>query len=114
MKVLITGANGFMGQALCSVMRQSGFSVRSAVRQKYNKLSISHEIIEVGDIGPQTDWQKALVGVDIVIHLAGRAHILNNRVDNSLATFRQINVLGTERLARMAAKAGVKRFIFIS
>lgn len=114
MKVLITGANGFIGQALCSVMHQSGFTVRSAVRQKNNKLPINCEIAEIGDIGPETDWQKALAEVDIVIHLAGRAHILGRKGDDSLAAFRKVNVLGTERLARTAAKSGVKRFIFIS
>lgn len=114
MKVLITGANGFIGQALCPVMSQSGLSVRSVVRKKDNRLVIHCETIEVGDIGPQTDWQKALTGVDTIVHLAGRAHIMNDKSDDSLGVFRKVNVFGTERLARTAAFAGVKRFIFVS
>ena len=114
MKILVTGATGFIGKALCETLRKGGFDLRAAVRQKNNKMPCDCEIVEIGDIGPQTDWQKALAGIDIVIHLAGQTHILKDTVDNSLTAFRKVNVLGTERLARMAAKAGVKRFIFIS
>jgi len=114
MKVLVTGANGFIGQALCKFFCTSGFGLLAAVRQKDNRLLADYEVVEVGDIGPQTDWQKALTGMDTVVHLAGREHILKEHSSNFLMEFRKINVLGTERLARMAAKAGVKRFIFIS
>ncbi|MBU4376269.1 MAG: NAD-dependent epimerase/dehydratase family protein [Candidatus Omnitrophica bacterium] len=114
MRILITGATGFIGKALCEALYECDFDLRAAVRQKDDKLSVNYEIVEIGDIGPQTNWQKALVGVDIVVHSAGRAHILGNKADNSLAAFRRVNALGTERLARMAAKWGVKKFIFIS
>ena len=91
----------------------------------------------MGDINELTDWQQALAGVDTVVHLAGRAHVMDSRWslpcawipafagmtrvagmtrggNDELLTFRKVNVYGTERLARMAVKAGVKRFIFIS
>lgn len=114
MKVLITGATGFIGRALSEALRDSGFNLRAAVRQKDNKLPIDCEVVEIGDIDSNTDWQKALAKVDTVIHLAQRAHISNDKVNDSLTDFRKVNLFGTQRLARMAAKAGVKRFIFIS
>ncbi len=67
----------------------------------------------VGDIDGQTDWSQALAGVDCVVHLAARVHVMkptaNDRVD-----FERTNVLGTERLARAAAAGGVKRFVYLS
>ncbi len=114
MKILITGATGFIGRPLCKALRDSGFNLRAAVRLRDNKLPIDCEIVEIGDIDSNTDWQKALAGVDTVIHLAGRTRVANDKVDYSLTDFRKVNLLGTERLARMAAEAGVKRFIFIS
>jgi nucleoside-diphosphate-sugar epimerase len=72
------------------------------------------QYIQVGDINESTEWQEALAGVDTVIHLAARVHVLKDKAVDPLDAFRRVNVLGTERLARMAAKAGVKRFIFIS
>jgi nucleoside-diphosphate-sugar epimerase len=68
----------------------------------------------VGDINGSTDWQKALIGIDVVIHLAARVHAVHETTADFLDAFRQVNVFGTQHLARMAAKAGVQRFIFIS
>jgi len=113
-KVLVTGANGFIGKSLCLNLKRNNYSVRGAVRNNSLDIPGVDQYIQVGDIDDLTDWQQALDGIDIVIHLAGRAHVLNNSSDNSLDTFRRINVLGIERLARMAVKAGVRRFIFIS
>ena len=114
MKILITGATGFIGKALSQALRNSGFDLRAAVRQRDIKLPIDYEVVQIGDIGPRTDWQEALVGVDTIIHLAARVHIMHKVATDPLESFRKINVLGTGHLARMAAKAGVKRFIFIS
>ena len=72
------------------------------------------ECIQVGDINDLTDWQQALAGVDTVIHLAARVHIMNDSAADPIEAFRTVNVFGTQRLALMAAKVGVKRFIFIS
>ena len=112
MKILLTGATGFIGRMLSKALRDAGFDLRIAVRQRDSKLFVGYEVIETGDIDSNTDWQSALVDVDVVIHLAGRAHILNDKIDNSLADFRKVNAFGTQRLAQMAVKAGVKRFIF--
>ena len=114
MKILITGATGFIGKTLCEALSNYGFNLRAAVRQRDIKLPIDYEIVQIGDIGLQADWQEALIGVDTVIHLAGMVHMLGDTGDHSLSTFRKVNVLGTEQLARMAIKAGVKKFIFIS
>ncbi|MBU0598542.1 SDR family oxidoreductase [Patescibacteria group bacterium] len=113
-KVLVTGANGFIGRNLCAFLKEKGFIVRGAVRNNVRDLSGVDEYIQVGDINESTDWQQALAGVDTVIHLAARVHIMNDPVADPIDAFRKVNVLGTERLARMAVKVGVKRFIFIS
>ncbi len=113
-KVLVTGANGFIGRNLCTFLKEKGYCVRAAVRNNVCNVSGVDENIQVGDINESTDWQQALAGVDTVIHLAARVHIMNDSVTNLVEEFRKVNVLGTERLARMAVKAGVERFIFIS
>lgn len=114
MKILVTGANGFIGRNLCASLKEKGFIVRGALRNNVRDIPGVDEYVRVGDINESTDWQQALAGVDAVIHLAARVHIINDPVADPIKAFRKVNVLGTERLARMVAKAGVKRFIFIS
>ncbi len=70
--------------------------------------------VAVGDIGPDTDWTPALVGVDAVVHLAARVHTTQETAADPLAEFRKVNVDGTRRLAEAAAQEGVKRFVFLS
>jgi len=113
-KVLVTGANGFIGRNLCTFLKEKGCFVRCVVRNNLRDVSGVDEYIQVGDINELTDWQQALFGVDTIIHLAARVHIMNDPAVNPMEAFRKVNVLGTERLARMAVKAGVKRFIFLS
>ncbi len=114
MRILITGASGFIGKTLCPALSIAGYNVCAGVRRKQTGLPLNYSVIEIGDIGPHTDWQQALTGVDVVIHLAARGHIFKDPSKNPLEDFRKVNVQGTEHLARMAAKAGVKKFIFIS
>jgi nucleoside-diphosphate-sugar epimerase len=114
MKVLVTGANGFIGRALCENLRESGFQVCAAVRRDGPLFPAGCEKFIVGDIGSGTDWGLALTGVDVVVHLANRAHVLKERSKDPLMDFRKTNVAGTERLFAMAAQAGVRRFIFLS
>mgnify|MGYP001600960897 CR=1 FL=1 len=113
-KVLVTGVNGFIGRHLYLFLKEKGYFVRGAVRNNARDVFGVDEHIHVGDIDELTNWQQALAGVDTVIHLAGRVHVMNDPAADPVAAFRKVNVLGTERLARMAAKAGVRRFIFIS
>lgn len=108
LRVLVTGANGFIGQSLCPVLRAAGYDVRAAVRKPRGL----PDEIQIGEIGPQTDWRAALAGCDGVIHLAARVHVLED--DGADSLFDRVNVEGSCNLARQAAAAGVRRFVFIS
>ena len=116
MRVLVTGANGFVGRALCSTLLQCGHSVRGAVRRIGNAVPGAKDIDSaiVGSIGANTDWSTALAGCDVVAHLAARVHVMNDKASDPFAEFREINTTGTLNFARQAAEAGVKRFVFIS
>lgn len=111
MRVLLTGATGFLGRGLISSLRGK-HAILAAVRVNCAFENLTNVI--VGDIGPETNWAAATAQQDVVIHLAARAHVIKNEISNSLAEYRRVNVEGTLNLARQAAKAGVKRFIFIS
>ncbi len=112
-RVLVTGATGFVGRALCQDLPRRGWQVSAAVRNQA-RLPEGCEPLFVRDIGPNTDWTEALEGVDAVAHLAARVHVMRERDRDPLASFRQTNVEGTLRLARAAARAGVGRFVFLS
>jgi UDP-N-acetyl-alpha-D-quinovosamine dehydrogenase len=110
MRMLITGANGFVGRALCIHLAASSHAVCSAVRA----LSGLPEEVVVGSINKNTDWRAALAGCNAVIHLAARVHIMNDTEQDPLALYRATNTEATLNLARQAAQSGVKRFVFIS
>jgi nucleoside-diphosphate-sugar epimerase len=116
MKILITGATGFVGAALCRRMRDEGWQVRGAVRSlsDHERLPRGVEAVPVGSIGPATVWADAMAGVDIVVHLAARTHVTREKAPDPLKAYRSINVEGTDRLARDAAESGVKCFIYLS
>jgi nucleoside-diphosphate-sugar epimerase len=117
MKVLVTGANGFIGSAVCQHLFQSGLNVRAAVRnfQKLNNSQISGlETCVVGDIDESTDWRCALDGVDVVIHTAARVHVMRDPSPDPVTEFRRVNTAGTERLARAAVRYGVRRLVYVS
>ena len=113
MKFLITGANGFVGRALCKELSQKGYAVRAAVRSENVKFNDIERTV-VGAIDGKTDWMNALQDVDAVIHLAARVHVMSDESSDPLAEFRRINTAGTERLARSAAASGVRRFVYVS
>ena len=114
--VFITGATGFIGRVLCVKMLEKGWRVKGAFRKEsaISSLPAGVEGVYLGFIENNVFSESCFAGVDTVIHLAARVHIMGDPAADSLDAFRKINVLGTERLARMAAKGGVKRFIFIS
>lgn len=113
--VLVTGANGFVGGHLCTFLESRGYTVRRAVRT-LNRAGPEHagDSVAVGDIGSTTNWQDALSGVDALVHLAARVHVLDDRSTDPLAAFREVNTYGTRQLARQAVDAGVRRFVYVS
>ena len=112
-RILVTGARGFVGNALCAALRRDLVPCIAAVRRTEDESGNTAEIA-VGDIGPDTDWRAALQDVACVVHLAARTHVLRDRNPDPLAEYRRINVAATETLARRAAATGVRRFIFLS
>lgn len=113
MNILVTGASGFVGQALTHDLVLRGFNVIAVVRKAMpNNIAISQVI--VNDICDKTDWIATLTGVDVIVHLAARVHVMQESATNPIAEFRRLNVAATEHLARSAALAGVKRFVFVS
>lgn len=114
--VLVTGATGFVGRALCKELVIKGWDVRASVRSRNNFESLPGEveITETGSIGHDTDWSKALANVETVIHLAGRVHVMEDLSSGPLSEYCIVNTAGTEKLARSAASSGIRRFIFMS
>ena len=115
-KILVTGATGFVGRALCARLLYDNSCVRGTLlpSEDSSLLVPGVEGFVVDPLGPDTDWNAALVGVKTVIHLAARVHIMKDTSVDPLADFRLTNVAGTEKLARDAVQAGVKRLVFIS
>ena len=107
-EILVTGANGFLGNRLVEILIERGHKTRKATR------GYCADTVSVGDINGQTDWQSALINVDVVIHTAARVHVMFEQEVDPIVAFRSVNVEGTLNLARQAFAAGVKRFIFIS
>jgi len=108
MLIAVTGANGFVGQHLCSHLSREGHQPRLIQRR------FAQGTFQIPGIVSSTDWSDALSGVDVVIHCASRVHVLHDQVADPLAAYRAVNVAGTQRLAIQAAELGVKRLIFLS
>jgi len=113
MKVLVTGATGFVGRALVPVLTAAGHQVIATSRNPAAKIA-GAEVIAIGGLGPETDWRLALDGIEAVIHLAARVHVMDETAVDPLAENRRVNTAGTIRLARDAAAAGVRRLVFLS
>lgn len=116
-KVAVTGASGFVGHALCSRLLEEGVEVIAIGRSQSASSSLadrSFTQLLVGEMGPYTDWSAALDGVEVVIHLAARVHVMRESAADPLAEFRSVNTAGTEHLARCAAAGGVKRLVYVS
>ena len=110
MKILVTGANGLVGGALCSVLDQTNVEVVRAVRS-----STTPWEVQVGALNERTDWSEALgQNTDVVVHLAGQVPLTDGAVGPPGDWYAEVNTLGTANLARRCAQHGVKRFIFVS
>ena len=114
MRVLVSGATGFVGEALVSGLLFKPCDVKALVRQISVGLPLAVEQVKVAGLSNSTDYTSALKDVDVVVHLAARVHVMNDDATDPLTVFRRVNTEGTLNLARQAAQAGVKRFIFLS
>ncbi|SNB45066.1 SDR family oxidoreductase [Geobacter sp. DSM 9736] len=114
--MLVTGATGFIGRAFCQLLIQKSYSVRGTMLSHEASTSLVDgvEPVLVEPLGPETSWKQALVGIDTVVHLAARVHMMDDPAADPLVEFRKANVAGTLKLACDAATQGVRRFVFIS
>lgn len=113
MTVLVTGASGFVGRALCAELAQRSKPFRAAVQTDKKRVE-GVDVVVTGPIDANTDWSAALVGVSVVLHLAARVHVMRETALDPLSEFRLVNTAGTLNLARQAVRAGVKRLVFVS
>jgi nucleoside-diphosphate-sugar epimerase len=116
--VAVTGASGFIGQAVCKELLDRDFIVRAlvrAIKPTQQTVSVKLQYVAVGDLCAETDWTEALSGVTCVVHCAGRAQVMGEMDgEESLAIYRAINVASSKRLAEQAASSGVRRLVFLS
>ena len=113
MRILVTGANGFIGRNLVPQLIKSGHEVVASYRNDDFR-QFDTQIYPISDLGPDTDWSKALIKVETVIHLAARVHVMTDKAKNLISDNKRINTEGTRKLAKDAAAAGVRHFIFMS
>ncbi|WP_458128149.1 NAD-dependent epimerase/dehydratase family protein [Pseudomonas sp. Z2-11] len=111
-KILVTGANGFVGQHLCAFLSDAGTEVTAVVRTEHSFLPNVRVVVASLDAVPRALLE--FKEIDCVIHLAGRAHQLNDTSSSPLEDFRAINRDLTVKFARDCLEAGIKRFVFIS
>lgn len=107
--VLVTGATGFVGKALCDCLRKQSYVVKTTARIANHGIDY-----QITSIDRHTDWADILNDIDVVIHLAARVHVMQEQLADPLAAYRETNVEGTLNLARQAAIAKVQRFIYLS
>lgn len=114
MRILVTGANGFVGRAVATKLARDGHQVSGAARSSQHTLPVAVVHVHAPDLAADADWRHALAGVDAVVHCAARVHVMAETTAEPLDAFRRVNVDGTVALARQAVAAGVRRFVFIS
>lgn len=111
MKMLVTGANGFIGKNLCKQLVEKEIKFNATVREKITGNNLKNYFIN--DVNGETQWSDALKDVDVVIHLAGLAHV-TQRPNENYKNYKSVNVDGTKNLALQASAYGVKRFVYVS
>ena len=114
-RVLVTGANGFIGRYLCSELLACGWQVRGTIRRHEAGRGLLPEVeTAIADAARDDNWLSAVSGVDAVVHLIGRTHVLHDKASDALAAYRSVNVNGTQRVLKACVEAGVPRFIYLS
>lgn len=113
MKILLTGANGFVGRAVRRSLCAAGHDC-VAVARTIEALPDGGFTQAIGDMSSHTDWRPLLSGVEVIIHLAGRAHVIGEQRADTQDLFDAVNVGGTINLAQQAIEAGIKRFVYVS
>ena len=114
-KVLITGATGFIGRAVCRALRNSGHTLSGTSRDASLRAGPENiPLYHVPEIGPEADWAHPVVGADVIVHLAARTHVMKDRASDPLFEHQRVNRDGTQRLAEAAVNANVKRIVFVS
>ncbi len=117
MKILLTGASGFIGKSIYNKTYLKNYFIRCIWRElnfQPPTTSSKLEHLAIGTINEKTNWTEFLNDIDCIIHCAAKAHVLNNSQSNSIESYRNINVEATKNLALQASKSGVKRLIFLS
>ena len=115
MRLLITGASGFVGTALLDRLSDDArWDVRPCTRRPVDSRVGTIEWVTSPELADGADWRSVLSGVDAVVHLAARVHVMSRSDGPSDEEFRRVNVKGTLDLAEQAAGAGVRRFVFLS
>lgn len=113
-KFLITGANGFVGSRLCQVLENRTIPFTPCVRRLGKSGQYTVAPFENGNLSEEINWQPALDGCDVVIHLAARVHVMKEGKNDSEPAYRAANVGATMRLAEQAAEEGIRRFVYVS
>ncbi|KNZ31778.1 MAG: hypothetical protein AD742_14890 [Methylibium sp. NZG] len=116
MRALVTGSNGFVGSSLIRhLLADPGQRVVAVQRHsKPTPHPVGVETLQIDALDAHTDWRPVLAQVDAVVHLAARVHVMRDDATDPLAEFRRVNVDGSLQLARQAAQAGVRRFVYVS
>ena len=107
-KIVLTGGSGFLGYHL---LNHSAFKNALAIGRSH---PVNHAIFQKVVFDDDDGLALLLQNKDVVVHAAARAHVMDDNVENPLGEYRSVNTFGTLNLARQAAIAGVKRFIFVS
>lgn len=112
-RVLVTGASGFVGQALCSALLSRGVTVIAAARSELPPAP-GQGTVKLSEMSGATDWSRVLPGIEGIVHLAGRVHVMREASADPWAEYLCSNVEATRRLAEQAAEAGVRRLVYVS